>query len=229
MVVKLAPKLGTGLYTIPEAASYAKITPQRLARWVFGSKDGKPVLTAQYGNGERILSYLDFIQAVAIREIRTSHRIPLHKFREAIAYAQKKYDMQYPFAMDHVTFWNEPSKTIIISPPGSDEYIEASGKSPGQRLFKFVEIYLKDLSYDPRSKLANRFSIFKHDNVSILMRPDVRFGEPLLPSGYTAHCIYQAIKSEGGLEGAAKAYQIPLAEVEAAYRFNVNYLLRPAA
>lgn len=61
------------------------------------------------------------------------------------------------------------------------------------------------------------------------MRPDMRFGEPLLASGYSARVIWESLKSEGSIPQTAEVHGIPVAEVEAPYRFFVSYLGKTAA
>ena len=216
--------LGTGIYSVSEAALYARISTGMMARWLFGNSKGKAVLESQYQSSEKVVSFLDLVQTLAIREIRQQHRINLKKIREAIKEAKEKHGMQYPFAMQHYT--HLLGERIVINPPGSG-LIEASGKHRGQRLFAFVELYLKNLSFDPNG-VANAYTIFKHDNISIEMKPGIRFGEPLLPSGYTARVIRESISAEGGIEEAARAYGIPPSEAEASYLL-FDHLWKPAA
>lgn len=231
MVAKLAKLLGSGLYTVHEAAFYARVSPRMLLRWLYGTKSGKSVIDPQFGSDERNVSFLDLIQALAIREIRNQYKVPLPKFRQAIAVAKRNLGIDYPFARQHCTYLvGELGDEIIIKMPGSDddEYVQASGKNRGHRLFKFVEIYLQSLSFGSDG-LANRFQIFRSDtNVQIVMDPSRRFGEPLLPSGYTPMTIWKSIRAEGSIERVVKAYGIPREEVEASYKF-FDYLGKTAA
>jgi hypothetical protein len=73
--------------------------------------------------------------------------------------------------------------------------------------------------------LANLYKIYSCENgIRIKMDPQISFGEPMLPSGYSARTVWESIQAEGGLDRAAKVYSIPLDEVEASYKFFVNYL-----
>jgi hypothetical protein len=221
----IAPKLGKGVYTIVEAARYARVSPSLLARWVFGSGGGS-VIKSEFDPEERIVSYLDFVQTMAIREFRTQRPwIRLKQFRQACDLARSRLGMPYPFAMKNATFWD--GSEIVIVPPGKDarEFVQASGRGRGQMLFPFVETYLDKLEYDPATGVSNGCNIFRHDSTTIRMRPSISFGEPLLPSGYSAACIWDAIMVEGGIDQAAKAYSIPPHEVRAAYHFHNDYLV----
>jgi uncharacterized protein (DUF433 family) len=222
----LEAMLGNGIYTINEAALYSRINSQSLGRWLFGNASGRHVVMPQFGTKERRISFRDFVQVLAIREIRIQRKVPLNKFRQAIDIARNRFGMEYPFAMKHYTaLWGEE----LVIRPSKDEIVQASGKNKGNRLLSFVESYLEDLSFDEETGIANLYKVYQHNKVSIKMQPGIRFGEPMLPSGYTARAIWNSIRVEGGIKHAAKAYGIELEEVEAAYRFFVNHLGRTAA
>lgn len=229
MHAKLENKLGTGIYTIAEAALYAKVSSPLLARWLFGNKKGESVVVPQYDPEERLVGFLDLVQALALHEIRMQKRISLLKLRQAVKFARDKLGMKYPFAMEHTTYLLDDNVVIRRVSNDIEEFIEASGKHCGQKLFKFVEIYLKNLQFDDKG-LANRYQIFRSDqNVPIIMDPRFRFGEPLLPSKYSAMTIWEAVVVEGGIEPASRAYGIPEEEADAAYKFVVNHLGKLAA
>jgi len=227
MVAKLQRHLGSGIYTVAEAALYARISSAMMSRWLFGTEKGRSVIDPQFGKQEKVVSFLDLIQTLAIREIRLQRHVPLPKFRQAIKTAKDKLGITHPFAREHCTYlWGEE---LVIRPrEEDDEFVEASGKNKGQRLFPFVEMYLENLTFD-KEGLANQYKIFTSDEVAIRMDPHVRFGEPLLPSGYTAMTIWEAIIAEGGIEQAAKVYDIPISEAEASYKFVNEHLGKSAA
>lgn len=231
MVASTKQYLGNGLYTVSEAALYARVPPPLMSRWLFGTCETESVFDPQFqqDDKQKLVSFLDLIQTLAIREIRITRKVPLPKFRQAIQIAKEKLGIDYPFARDHCTFLL--NNELVICPPGSkQEFIEASGRHRGQRLFPFAEMYLTDLTFGPDG-LANAYRIFRSRHskpITVQMNPAQRFGEPLLPSGYTAMAIWKAIGVEGGIEPTAKAYGIPLEEVETAHQF-VNYLGKSAA
>jgi hypothetical protein len=225
MVTALQKYLGNGLYTIPEAALYARVSTQLMTRWLMGSAVGESVLVPQFGTSDKLVTFLDFVQTLAIREIRIVHKIPLPKIRNAIRLAEEQFKLDYPFARKHCAYLLD--EELVIRPPPGKELFEVAGRQ-GQKLFRFVESYLENLSFSD-SGLANLYSIYKSADVKIVMNPKVRFGEPTLPSGYSAATIWEAIEAEGGVQEAAKVYGIPREEAEAAYKFFVDYLGKTAA
>jgi len=216
MSATIHDRIGTGLYTIAEAALYARVSERKLCRWLFGSTEGRAVFQPQFGSQEKLISFLDLVQSLAIREIRLMHKVELPKFRQAIKKAKGTYQVDYPFAREHFTYLL--GKELVIK-LGEGKYVEVSGKHSGQPLITgIVETYLQDLTFSG-SGLADSYKIFTSpDQVEIIMNPDRRFGEPLLPSGYSAKCIWDAIKTEGGIENAASAYGISEEESMAAYK-----------
>jgi hypothetical protein len=227
VATKIKPFLGHGVYTISEAALYARVPPQLMSRWLFGSASGESVIHPQIKTEEKLVTFLDWVQTLAIREIRIQKKIPLYKFRQAIKTAKDYYRLSYPFARNHCTYlWNGD---LVIKKPDDKEFLEASGKHRGQILFSFVESYLEKLDYS-NDGLAALYRIYKsqHD-VEITMNPQIHFGEPMLPSGYSAMSIWESIKAEGGIEQARKAYGISKEEVEASYGFVVDHLGKSAA
>lgn len=230
MVEKSNQFLGNGMYTVAEAAWYCRVTTAMMTRWLFGTASGESVMVPQFGTEERLVSFLDLVQTLAVREIKIHHKVPLPKIREAIKYAEDKFKLYHPFARHHCTYLYDG--TLLIRPDqAEDDFIEASGRQKGQRRFPFVEMYLKSLDFTPDG-LAYKYRIFASNHskpVVVTMDPQVRFGEPLLPSGYTALTIYEAIKTEGGVEQAAKAYGISVEEAEAAYQFADHLSCQAAA
>jgi hypothetical protein len=236
LIADVEPFLGRGLFSVPEAALYARVRPRMMSRWIFGNAGKAPrkaVFSPEIASGEKLVSFLDFVQTLAIRAIRLQRKVPLQKIREALASAQKHWNMQYPFAMRHTTYL--VGKEIVIVPPRSSleetkEYVRVTGKHKDNYLLKpVVELYLQNLDVDQESGFASGYTAFACRNgVSVKMDPCQRFGEPLLPSGYAAPTIWEAVDMEGGIEETARAYGIPREEVEAALWF-FDYLSGQAA
>ena len=87
MIATAKNKVGKGLYSVPEAAFYARLRTQTMNRWLFGNNQGGAVLDPQYGDESKDVSFLDFVQSLAVRSITTSpkaRRIPVQKIRQAV-------------------------------------------------------------------------------------------------------------------------------------------------
>lgn len=209
--------IGHGLYTVPEAARYARVDPDLVRRWLFGTSKLQPVFTPQFGRGEKLISFLDLIQTLAIRQIRVMNKVPVKKIRQAMRWVKEKLGEDYPFARKHFTYLFGNELAIEFK---RGQYAQVSGRRVGQGLIReIVEPYLVDLTYDDTG-LACAYTIYRsRDQVEVTMDPEVRFGEPVLPSGYSARCLYDAITTEGSVSNAAEAYGVDEAEVRAAFGF----------
>src|ERR1700690_3903874 len=104
MTTDLQKMIGSGIYTISEAAMYARVRPQLLTRWLFGGAGSDAVISPQFDTSDRMVSFLDLVQCLAIREIRMQRKILLKKFRQAIEVAKTAFKLDYPFATKHVTY-----------------------------------------------------------------------------------------------------------------------------
>lgn len=222
--------LGLGLYTPAEAALYARVHGNLLSRWLFGDARGAPVVDPQLRDleGEKVVTFLDFVQSLAIRAIRQTRKVPLQKIREAIEAAKQLYKIDYPFAIKHTTYLLG-KEVVIRTPCDKAKFVQLTGKAKRNRLLTEVaELYLEDLSFDANG-LANRYLAWKKDEYEIVMDPHQRFGEPLLPScGYTARALFDAYRIEGGIDQAAKCYGVEPAEVKAAIEY-FDHLQTPVA
>lgn len=218
MVAAAENLFGVGLYTPAEAALYARVPLQTMMRWLYGDRRGEAVLRPQLaGSNEQFVTFLDFVQAMHVRQIRTDYNVPLAKIRQAVEKAKSGYNVEYPFAMKHTTFLYGNELVIKL---GDEQFVQVSGKEAHHRMIhQIVRMYMKDLTFDERG-LANRFRTHTQGQFEIWMDPQIRFGEPLLPScGYSARTLWEAAKAEGSVEGAARAYGVTPDEVTAAYQY----------
>jgi uncharacterized protein (DUF433 family) len=221
--------LGIGLYTPAEAALYARVPTTLLTRWLYGSAAGDAVLRPQRGgqDAERHVSFLDFVQALAIRAVRQEHKISLGKIRQAIQKAEQKHGLPYPFARQHVTYLLGDELIIKLR---DDEYVQASGKHVDNRIIRQIaEFYMIDLSFSQKG-LAELYRPFRLQDCRVILNPQVRFGEPLIEScGYSAYALWQSFRAEGSIEAAADVCGVTAIEVETACRYYDQILGRAAA
>ena len=162
-----------GVYTLKEAAMYAKVSTQRLKQWYLGDAKTNRV----FDNEELIedgtfINFLDFVQALGVRELRVNHNVPLIKIREAIKCAQDQYGIKYPFACEHKTYSDNKKVYIQIK----DDLIQLTSPHTNQfTMKKIVEYYIKELTFNEQG-YAHQYRPAE----GILLDPTKRFGQPLL-------------------------------------------------
>ena len=224
--------LGVGLYSPAEAALYARVSSQTMSRWVFGSGQSESAIKAQLGSAEKVVTFLDFVQALAIRSIRLFREtpIPLQKIRSAVQFAETEFGITYPLARKHKIFLMNDELIINVGDRESDKYVLATGKHKRNFLLnEIAECFLEDVGFDG-SGLASWYRPFMHHEYEVKMDPHLRFGEPLIPScGYSAQALWDAYRFEGGIKAAAKAYGVKEGEVETAVLYFEQITPRQAA
>jgi uncharacterized protein (DUF433 family) len=236
--------LGVGLYSPSEAALYARVRPQLISRWVYGTQGDRasdPVFEPELGTTEeKIVTFLDFVQALAIRRLRNERHVSLQKIREAYYRAKKEHGVKHPFATEGVRVGlfgplDRPDRQVVFICFEKDEeraqkFFQLTGKKHGNQLIgEVVMTYARFLEYDPKTQLACRFTAFKSDDGQVTMDPQVLFGEPFIEAtGYTAHALFGAYQTESTIERAAKIYGVEPSQIQLAIDY-FDYLNLPAA
>lgn len=228
----IADKLGVGIYSPAEAAFYARVTRPVMTRWVFGDNKGKSVIERQFRDSpEKVVTFLDFVQTLAVREVRNRHGLSLQRIRQGVDEARKRYGIEYPLACRHTIylFSDQTGKGhghIVIRRPEDDggveeQYIQLTGRGKGNlMMLPVVEMFLDDLQFDPGTGLASQFTPMVGENATVVLNPHRRFGEPIIdPGGYTAEALWHATNTEGGIEAAAEAYGVSVGQVILANKY----------
>ena len=233
--------LGIGIYTPAEAAFYARVSSKMMRRWVFGDSRGRPVTERELkDSSEKVVTFLDFVQTLAIREVRQRHGLSLQRIRDGIDEASKRYGLKYPLACQHRIFLfsdqhGEGHGHILIRLENDqadveEQYVQLTGRGKGNLMFKpVVEMFLRDLTFDPKTKFATEYRPMTAGGMSVLLNPSRRFGEPVVePSGYTVESLWHATNAEGGLEEAASAFGVSIEEIILANQY-FDSLIKPKA
>ena len=212
---------GIGVYTIAEAARYARMPAATLHAWFFGLGERPPMQRGGIQTEEfRAITFVDFVEALAIRSLRADRKISLQKIRAAIRNARDRYKVEHLFARsDH--------RTVLI---GSDLHIflkddpknpvGLTGRDLGQKSITVcLESYMEDLEYDAAG-MARIYTALAYKNQKVILDPRIHFGEPVIAeNGFTAQTLWQAAVAEGSIEKAAEIYEVSVAAVETAYRY----------
>ncbi|MCC6123350.1 MAG: DUF433 domain-containing protein [Pirellulales bacterium] len=239
--------LDVGLYSPSEAALYARVKTNLMNRWIFGTKQGSSVILPQLGppenSEEKDVTFLDFVQTLAIRRIRLEHPgIPLQAIRNAYFRAKEYYKVPYPFALSNTRIGlfgppEDPKRQVIWlcleeNEEGVKKYFQLTGKKyNNQMIGEVVRTYAHRLVFDDTTKLACKYIAYpttRNAEEVIVMDPKFRFGEPFFEScGYTARTLFDAYRSEGSPERVAAIYGVKPEQVELAIEY-FDYL-RPSA
>jgi uncharacterized protein (DUF433 family) len=218
-------RTGQGLYTPQEAAAYARMPVTSLNYWLYGNKTHAALRNTLIANTEgRYLTFIEFMEAVAIRSFRVNHGISLPKIRQAIEEAKTKYGVDYPFAnKKHRTYAIGKDLHIVLE--GDADPLQITGKQTGQTGMKVcLEQFMHDFVWDEQDALiayrAHRHVTESNRVIDIMMRPNTCFGAPVVgDTGYTAETLWRAANAEGDFKKAAGYYGVDVEDVIAAYRY----------
>ena len=219
-----APPLGIGFYTVPEAARLIRMPPRNITRWLGGYayKSGgevrripplwDPELPA---NDERLeLSFRDMIE---LRFIQAFIRqdVDLQVIRECLEAAREAVQDPRPFSTRR---FKTDGRTIFLESLKADGGSEMLDLKRGQYVIKAVlEQTFRDL--DIEGDVVTRWRPFQ-GRESIVIDPRRAFGQPIAAeAGVPTVTLAEAVKAEGSIERVARLYEVPVAAVRDAVRF----------
>lgn len=216
-----AAMTGRGVYSISQAARYARMPVATVRSWFFPTEGRQGLRRGDIDSPDhKALSFYDFVEALAVRTLRVDQKVSLKTIRQAIDFAQTQYGKEHIFAREsHRTLLDQRRQLHIIL-EGEEHPIAISGKEAGQQSFQTcVEMYMKDLQFN-QDGLAELYTAFRFGDQAVIMNPAFSFGEPVMQdSGYPADVLWRAVIAEGSVERAAALYDASPASVEAAYRY----------
>lgn len=211
---------GIGLYTTAEAQRLLGIPSGKIARWLRGhdiaGKHYAPLWRPQVdlGDGAVYLGFRDLM------EMRTAHEfmaagVSAQAVRRAIQEARRYVDDDRPLS---TTAFRTDGRTIFLEIAGEDGDTKLLDLFRRQYAFKqIMERSLKDVEFDNVSP-ARWWVASKQSG--IVIDPERSFGQPIeASSGVPTAVLAQAVKAEGGIKAAARAWMLKPAQVQRAVAF----------
>jgi uncharacterized protein (DUF433 family) len=213
---------GRGLYTVSEAALYARMSSQTAHAWFWPSKRSSRLREAIIVDDDsRYLTFAEFAEAVAIRFLRHHYKVSLQGVRDAIDYVKENHpNIEFPLTQQRSKI-RVYQKQLYIYMDGDDiNPVQISGRSIGQKHFTECFMgYLKDFSFNAAG-LVDNYLAFRHKDQSIIMNPHRNMGTPMVEgTGFSAQTLHSAVIQEGSIERAARAYEVTTEAIEAAFNY----------
>lgn len=214
-------------YGIPEAAVYLQIPPTTLSSWIVGrkypvrggSRRFKPLIRPAGGDGVRLLSFFNLVEAHVLDAIRHVYRIDLRAVRNAIDFLEKRYDAKHPLA-------DRPFLT-----DGKDLFIRELGRliaasAAGQTAMREVlEAHLRRIERDAAGVAASLYLFTRGGTHSaneprmVVVDPRIHFGRPVLAgTGIPTAVIAERFKAGESIEELVADYGRSAAEIQEALR-----------
>lgn len=221
---KVAPALGTGFYTVPEAARLLKIWPLNIRRWLGGytyTKGDKtvemlplwkPQLPAYDNHME--LGFRDLIELRIIGGFLDAG-LSLITVRHCLEYARDCVDDDRPFSTRR---FRTDGRTIFLESlrqTGEDELLDL--KTRQYAIKKVIDRTFKDL--DISHDIVARWRPLEGKQ-SIVIDPQRAFGQPITNTyGVPTVVLAEALKAEGSIERVGRLYDVSVAAVRDAVKF----------
>ena len=221
---KDAPALGTGFYTVPEAARLLKIRPLNIRRWLGGytyTNGGKTVempplwkpQLPSYDNHME-LGFRDLIELRIIGGFLDAG-LSLITVRHCLEYARDCVDDDRPFSTRR---FRTDGRTIFLESlrlTGEDELLDL--KTRQYAIKKVIDRTFKDL--DISHDIVARWRPLEGKQ-SIVIDPQRAFGQPITNNyGVPTVVLAEAVKAEGSIDRVSRLYDVSAAAVRDALKF----------
>ncbi len=216
---------GIGLYTLQQAARITGADPREVNRWLFGYKakgdKAMPPLwqTQIQGVEDKVIGFRDVMELRVVKAF-IDHNVPVRVIRTAIRNARDLLNTEYPFTS---TRFLTDGKSIFHEAVNNEGF-ELTDLARRQIVFESVirpELYAGiEFSADGA---ARRW--FPLKNKIVVLDPELSFGRPSLTKfGIPTDVLAQAVRVEKDPKLVAAQFDIPVAEVRAAVKYE-NQLL----
>lgn len=215
-------------YSYTEASRALNIPSSTLRYWTRGrryeTQSGESVAEPiiQLPDSDRSeLSFINLVEAHALRALRTGHQVSMQAVREALEVAQKKFDI------DHLLIHSE------LRTSAGDLFLREYGRlvelthSQQIVLDEMFEGYLERIDYDTSDLPVNFYPLTRGPREldapkHIVLNPSISFGRPVIQrTGTSTGAIESRIAAGESPEHVAEDYGLTEDEVREALFYEV--------
>lgn len=213
--------IGIGLYTPADAQRLIRVPSGKLGRWLRGHQANGKRFDALWrrqidlGDDTLVLSFRDLIQA-RVASALIEEELSARKVRRAIALGADILQSDHPFATAR---FRTDGKTLLLQSlvPGEDDRLIDLFKGGQYVMRHVIEPSLKGVEFE--DEVAARWWPLGR-SAGVVVDPARVFGRPIdNETGVPTDILVRAIKAEGSIEEAARAYLVPTAAVRRSLAF----------
>jgi uncharacterized protein (DUF433 family) len=226
--------IGVGLYTPAEAGRLLHVPAAKIARWLRGHRIGeheyKPLWTSQVdlADGHVYLGFRDLME-VRIADTFIRQGVSPQRVRTAIELAREIIGKDRPLSTDQ---FRTDGRDIFLRTFEKDEGGEQSERLLNlfRRQYEFKQIIdpiLRTVDFDRFGAPFQWWPLGRREN--IVVDPARAFGQPIDAVTSVPTAVLAAAGRLEGIQGAARAYDVPLASVKRALEFETTMEQRVAA
>ncbi|NBN79070.1 DUF433 domain-containing protein [Microvirga tunisiensis] len=220
--------IGTGLYSLPQAARLVGANPRSVRRWMLGynRKDRgetrfiEPLWRSQLAGTdleEPVIGFRDLLELRLVNAF-ARHGVSLRTIRATANAARAMFETDYPLTMQRFLTDGKRIFSEIVEAEGNVRLLE-----PARQQYIFTEIVTPSLyagvEYDGSE--ARRWYPLGKDNTLVVLDPQIQFGTPIVRSAAVpTDILYASYIAEGrNFSKVASVFDVDRREVEAAVRF----------
>lgn len=226
--------LGTGIYPRAEAARLLGMTPDRLRRWVGGytywlresAAGGRkrrrqtPVVHSELPAIARAtaLSFLELMELRVVKAI-VDKGVSLQHVRAAAQLAARRFDTRHPFASRRVFTDGRHIFSAVTDEVHAPNVVRWTAHEIDQVVAGPVfDQFLHEIEFDPTTSLAQRWWPLGRE-VPVVLDPAISFGAPIVAGTGVRTSVLARLARASSPRDAAVAYEVELAQAEAATEF----------
>ncbi len=213
-------------YPAAEAARYLGMPVATLRSWVFGRsyqtvgglRRFEPLIVLSDPT-QRLLSFMNLVEAHVLAAIRRQHGVTLANIRSAVSHLQDRYHVEHPLA--RVEFKTD-GLSLFIDVLGQLVNVSLRGQVA---IREVMEAHLQRVEHDEKGLAARLFPFtrFGAERSSqpklVVIDPKVAFGRPVLAgTGIPTAVLADRYKAGESIAELADDYECDTAQVEEAIR-----------
>lgn len=210
-------------YGIAEAAGYLRLPVSTLRAWLLGQryrvgdtpKFFRPVIEIA-DRKDRLLSFINLVEAFVLSGIRRQHEIPLPKVRRAVDYLRRTFSTSRPLAEER------------FQTDGVDLFVDKFGALVGAtqegqlQMREIIRDRLKHVRRDPQG-VPEKIVLFPARGRSakgdVVIDPRLSFGRPVLDGlGVRTAILYERFMAGEDVPDLARDYDAPPEAIQNAIR-----------
>lgn len=203
-------------YSIAEAAGYLRLPKSTLRAWLLGQGTFKSVIDIA-DRKNRLVSFINLVEAFVLAGIRREHAIPLPKVRKALGYLRRTFDTDRPLADEE------------FATDGVDLFVEKFGALIGATQagqMQLREVILDRLKYVRRDArgMPEKLVLFpaakgSTAGASVVIDPRLSFGRPVLDGlGVRTSILTERFKAGELIDELAREYDAAPEAIQNAIR-----------
>ena len=212
---QLEPKIGEGIYTIPEAAQILNLSSAKVRRWVnkyweydfLNNQDN--ISSYTWGESrEKGFNFYTLIEIIAVHTFREIG-VSFQKIKLAHELLRDILETIYPFSTsqlmtDGISIFYKYDEAALLN---LDKSMQTSFK-------RIIEPYCKKIDFDEKNYLARRYWPLGKER-HIVVDPHHSFGQPTIAgTNITVDSLLTLLRAGENKADIASLYEIPEEQVE---------------